>query len=377
MDGIDETFVAILDANPGLRPRLGNPDELRSNRMGRTLDRLKHRVIRPEPGIAESLQGGVITALNEEAIVSAALANKGGINLVASYEAFAVKMLGAIRQELIFARHRREAGAPPGWLAVPVIATSHTWENGKNEQSHQDPTFCEALAGEMTDVSRVLFPADWNSALAALRAAYGARASVWTLVVPKRRVPYRFAPEAAQALIERGGARVVGDGAARIAFVAIGAYQLTEALRAAARLQSHGVPAAVVYLIEPGRLRAPRDAIEAEVCLTDAEIEALLPRRCEALIVLTHTRPEPMTGVLRRIDRGPGRSFFLGYTNRGGTLDVAGMLFANRCTWAHAVASAAATLGIEAREWLDEREREALAARADPDPILAPIRAAR
>jgi hypothetical protein len=84
-----------------------------------------------------------------------------------------------------------------------------------------------------------------------------------------------------------------------------------------------------------------------------------------------------MTGVLRLIDRGPGRSFFLGYTNRGGTLDVAGMLFANRCTWAHAVASAAATLGIEAREWLDEREREALAARADPDPILAPIRAAR
>jgi len=374
MDGMDEAFVAIVDANPELRPRVGNPDELRSNRMGRTLERLKHRVIRPEPGIPESLHGAVITALNEEAVVSAALANKGGLNLVVSYEAFAVKMLGAIRQELVFARHQREAGSPPGWLAVPVVATSHTWENGKNEQSHQDPTFCEALLGEMTDVSRVLFPADWNSAVAALRAAYRAKGSVWALVVPKRPVPYRFEAAAAEALVERGGARLAGDGAERIAFVAIGAYQLAEALRAAERLRERGVAAAVVYLLEPGRLRVPRDAVEAESCLDDAAIEALLPRRCEAIVVLTHTRPEPITGVLRRMDRGPGRTIFLGYTSRGGTLDVAGMLFANRCTWAHAVAAAARTLGTGAREWLEAGEHDAIGGHGDPAPVLGPVR---
>jgi hypothetical protein len=59
-------------------------------------------------------------------------------------------------------------------------------------------------------------------------------------------------------------------------------------------------------------------------------IEALLPRRCEAVVVLSHTRPEPMTGVLHRLDRDPARTCFLGYVSRGGTLDVAGMLFANR-----------------------------------------------
>ena len=53
------------------------------------------------------LQGAVITALNEEAVVSAALANKGGMNLVVSYEAFAMKMIGALRQEIIFARHQK------------------------------------------------------------------------------------------------------------------------------------------------------------------------------------------------------------------------------------------------------------------------------
>ncbi len=99
MSAIDEHFCQIHDSNPGLRVRLGNPDELRSNRMDNTLDRLQHRVLHPEEGVAESIHGSVITALNEEAVVNAALGNKGGLNLVVSYEAFAVKMPGALRQE--------------------------------------------------------------------------------------------------------------------------------------------------------------------------------------------------------------------------------------------------------------------------------------
>jgi phosphoketolase len=67
---------------------------------------------------------------------------------------------------------------------VVTVATSHTWENGKNEQSHQDPTLAEALLGEMSDTSRVLFPVDANSAVAALRAAYASHGQFWTLVVP-------------------------------------------------------------------------------------------------------------------------------------------------------------------------------------------------
>lgn len=77
MEGIDQAFTALVAANPQLRVRVGNPDELRSNRMGRTLDLLKHRVVAPEQGVAESISGSVVTALNEEAVVSAALANKG------------------------------------------------------------------------------------------------------------------------------------------------------------------------------------------------------------------------------------------------------------------------------------------------------------
>ena len=38
MTALDEQFVAIAEANPGLRVRVGNPDELRSNKLDRTLD---------------------------------------------------------------------------------------------------------------------------------------------------------------------------------------------------------------------------------------------------------------------------------------------------------------------------------------------------
>src|SRR5690606_30649996 len=103
-------FCAIVGANPDLRPRVGNPDELKSNRMEQTLALLRHRVTDPEPGGPEAVCGAVITALNEEAVVAAALGNQGGINIAVTYEAFAVKMLGAVRQTVIFARHQRDAG---------------------------------------------------------------------------------------------------------------------------------------------------------------------------------------------------------------------------------------------------------------------------
>ena len=67
----------------------------------------------------------MVTALNEGAVASAALGNKGGINIIVTYEAFGAEMLGVVRQEIIFANHRKAAGRPPGWLSVPLVLTSH------------------------------------------------------------------------------------------------------------------------------------------------------------------------------------------------------------------------------------------------------------
>jgi phosphoketolase len=185
MAAVDDGFLAVVQANPSLRPRVGNPDEMRSNRMQRTLEALKFRVTAPEEGIPEAVDGAVVTALNEEAVACAALANKGGINIVATYEAFGAKMHGAVRQEIVFAEHLGRAGRPPGWLSIPLVLTSHAWENAKNEQSHQDPAMAEAMLAEASHVSRVVFPFDHNTAAATLAEVYRTRGQIWTLVVPK------------------------------------------------------------------------------------------------------------------------------------------------------------------------------------------------
>ncbi len=369
MQALDAWFVRLVDANPELRVRVGNPDELRSNKMGATLDRLRHRVNQPEAGIAESVDGAVITALNEEAVAGAALGNKGGLNLIVSYEAFAVKMLGLLRQEIIFARRQKETGLSPGWLSVPLVVSSHTWENAKNEQSHQDPTIGEALLGEMSDTSRVLFPVDANSALACLKTVYDGRSEIACLVVPKRPLPHRLDAAAAQALAAHGAVHVQGGaGAADIQLVAIGAYQLSEALKAADRFKARGVDALVTALAEPGRFRHPRDDIEAKFVVDDDGLDALFPAGLPRVIAC-HTRPEPMLGVLRRLDGGPARAAARGYISRGGTLDVAGLLFANHCSWAHLVEAASSVLRRPASEFLSDREVAALAGRGDPSAL--------
>lgn len=371
MTAIDEFFRALISDNPSLRPRVGNPDELGSNRLRGVLKDLKHRSNQPEND-DEAVDGQIITALNEEAVVSACLANKSGLNLVASYEAFCVRMLGAIRQDLIFARHQKEVGRPPRWLGFPVVATSHTWENGKNEQSHQDTTFCEALLGEMGDVSRVLFPADYNSTLAVLPSVYQERGRISCMVVPKRERPCVFNASEAQTLARHGALVVDEDtsaGEEPLLLIANGAYQLSEAIRACERLRDTGAPFRLVYIQEPGRFRQPRDLMEADTCMSEFERERLFPHRMHRRVALTHMRPEVFRGHLHTLFPQPVHSRVLGYINRGGTLNEAGMLFANHCSWGHVLAACAAVLDKPPGEWLSSAELAAVEGRGDPSVI--------
>jgi phosphoketolase len=364
MSALDRFYVDLVQANPHLRPRVGNPDELASNRLGGVLKALKHRVNAPESEL-EDLHGAVITALNEEAVVSACLANQGGLNLVASYEAFCVKMLGAVRQRIIFARQQKEVGRPAGWLGWPLVATSHTWENGKNQQSHQDTTFCEALLGEMSDMVRVLFPADHNAVLALLPGIYQARGQLACMVIAKRERPCIFTSEQAQQLAEQGAlvmAEQAGD--APVLLIAIGSYQLTEMQRAAERLSAAGCAWRLVYLQEPGRFRSARDSWEQEALASPELVAQLFPEHYERRVLLSHMRPEVARGHLWPLLGQQSR--VMGYLNRGGTLDEAGMLFANKATWAHVLQAAAELLGRPLADFLSSAEQAAVEGRGEP-----------
>src|SRR5690606_23474084 len=250
------------------------------------LKELKYRVSQTENALA-AVAGKIITAMNEEAVVSACLANQGGLKLVASYEAFCVKMLGAVRQTVIYARQQKEVGRPAGWLGFPVVATSHTWENGKNQQSHQDTTFCEALLGEMSDMVRVVFPADHNSALALLPTIYQARGQLACMVIPKRERSVYFDQAEAEQLA-RDGALVVEEvgGVDPLLLIANGSYQLEEMRRACQRLKAASCGYALVYVQLTGAFRAPRDQWEMETVADEATVGRLFPDHYERRVLL-------------------------------------------------------------------------------------------
>jgi phosphoketolase len=323
------------------------------------------------------VHGAVITALNEEAVASAALANKGGINLIHTYEAFGTKMHGALRQEVIFAVHCADAGRPQRWLSIPLVLTSHTWENGKNEQSHQDPGLAEAMLGELSHASRVVFPADFNTAAAVIERLYQTQGQFWTLVAPKAdAIPDLFTPAEARRMMAEGGLRLdwAGHAAdrAELVLVAVGAYQLGEVLRASRRLAAREVPHTVVYILEPGRFRRPRRAAERDHQAPLDVRAALFPDRPACRLLVTHTRPEPMLGLLEPL-HAPARSAVLGYVSEGGTYDTPGLLFVNRSSWAHVVAEAARLLGLERDRVLEPAERDALDGRRSPQGVIVPI----
>jgi len=369
--GLDDYFVDLAEVNSKLRIRVGNPDELSSNRFGKTLELLKHRVTKPEEGIAESITGKVITALNEEAVISACLANRKGLNLVVSYEAFAVKMLGAIRQALIFSRHQKESADPAGWLSLPVVATSHVWENGKNEQSHQDPTLCESLLNEMSDMARVVFPADANSAMATLKACYGDMGSIWNLVVAKSKVPVMLTPEQAQNLVEQGAICLRGHCQSEIQIIALGSFQLQQALLLSDRLTLNNQAHSLVYMLEPGRFRLARDEWEQDQQADEQLQYALFSNKVQQRLFFFHGHGEAILSCCRPLDLGPAKTLALGYINQGGTLDSEGMLFANKCTWAHAALQLARRLGRSDDVWLSAAELSAVLGRGDPYQLIS------
>ena len=232
----------------------------------------------------------------------------------------------------------------------------------------------EVLLGEPADVCRVLFVADHNTAAAALEGVYATRSQIWTLVIAKAgAIPDLFTPEEARQLLRDGGMRLPWAGHdadhARIILTAIGGYQLVEALSASARLAERGVGHAVVYLLEPGRFRAPRNEREARHIGPATLRTQLYPESVRPRLFLTHTRPEPMLGALAPLSTGD-RTVGLGFVNQGATLDVEGMLFVNRATWAHAVDAASRLLDVARDELLTADEQAALDHRRSPEGVL-------
>ncbi|MDP2859214.1 MAG: hypothetical protein Q8P50_14725 [Bacillota bacterium] len=142
--------------------------------------------------------------------------------------------------------------------------------------------------------------------------------------------------------------------------------------RASARLAERAVPHSVVYMLEPGRFRAPRSKGEqAHAAPADVKNQ-LYPDSAVARIFVTHTRPETMLGVLQPLSTG-SRTAALGFIVQGGTLTTPGLLFVNRCTWSHILEKAARLLRISRDELLTVEEQVALDGKASPEGVIIEV----
>jgi phosphoketolase len=101
--------------------------------------------------------------------------------------------------------------------------------------------------------------------------------------------------------------------------------------------------------------------------------DELFPDSVKARIFISHTRPESIAGVLRPLDTGARYTRTLGYLNRGGTFDVFGMLFANKCTWAYIVAAAAETVDRKSDDFLSRDELKAIKGKGDPEVLKSSV----
>jgi phosphoketolase len=123
-------------------------------------------------------------------------------------------------------------------------------------------------------------------------------------------------------------------------------------------------------MLEPGRFRAPRSEGERAHAAPSVLRDELYPDSVPKRVFVTHTRPEPLLGTLQPLHTGRDQTIALGFVAQGGTLTVPGMLFVNRCTWAHALAAVASVLGLPREELLTPEELAVLDGKASPEGVL-------
>jgi len=98
--------------------------------------------------------------------------------------------------------------------------------------------------------------------------------------------------------------------------------------------------------------------------------DALFPEGTAARLFVGHTRPEFLLGLVAPLHTGRGRTAALGFLGLGGTLTTSGMLFVNRCTWAHILQESARLAGLPRESLLSRGEMDVLDGRIAPEGIV-------
>jgi phosphoketolase len=146
-----------------------------------------------------------------------------------------------------------------------------------------------------------------------------------------------------------------------------GEHQIAEYV---SRLADRRIPHCVIYMIEPGKFRVPQSPGEEAHAASEQLCQELYPDSARSRVFVGHTRPEKLLGVLQRFNTGWEKTGALGFTNKGGTLTVEGMLFVNHTSWAHVAVEAARVLDMPREKFLEAEEVAALEGRGPVEGVI-------
>lgn len=174
----------------------------------------------------------------------ACLANQEGLNLLLASDDEASAMESVLMNALAFTEAQTLDDEPAPWLGLPVVTCY---------QENQSPGLAEALLEAESEVVRIMFPPDANSAMNCLKAVYGVPGVVSLLCLPDARLPV-LSPEQSGELVRNGALCLSGHCAAELQLVACGGLALAHARLVSRRLKAQGRPHSLVYVLEPARL---------------------------------------------------------------------------------------------------------------------------
>jgi hypothetical protein len=348
MAALDQYFCDITEVNPHLRVRLAAISGQALRQLPAAYDLLGERCAWPLQQTGYQMAGAVVESESGLEMVSVALGNQMGLNLVLLDSRKLPSALDPLLLSSRFARAQAMIDEPAPWLGIPLL-TSCDWWNAGVDSAPYLLAFTETLLAQPADQVRVMLIPDANTAMACLKACYGEFGVMVQLLLPADIASLCLDARQAEQLVAHGALCLAGNCAADVQLVACGAQALQVAQTVSLRLRAHDVSHSLVYVLEPGRFRQPRDNREQEHQADASLVDTLFPHHVRQRLVLTDLCPEVLISQCQPLDLGPQRTAILGYNrqypDRSGLDDVNALrVLADLC-------------GLPTNSWLTEGEQ--------------------
>jgi xylulose-5-phosphate/fructose-6-phosphate phosphoketolase len=316
--------------------RIFCPDELASNRLGKTLDASPRGFVWPIAANDEHVayDGRILETLSEHNcegwLEGYVLTGRHG--LFPCYEAFLPIVDGMVNQYGKFLKSAAEVPWRKPVASLNLLLTSEGWRQDHNGYSHQGPGFLNTLLNRKKTVIRVYLPPDANTLISTIDHCLRSRGYINAIASNKYPQPVWLTPDEAVAHCTKGvgewrWAGTAGDAAPDVVLASAGAIPTMETL-AAAWLLKRDLPELKTRVVNVTDLLSIATPNMHPHGIPHPEFEALFGT-VTPVVFAFHGYPSALKEIL--FDRwNPLRFHIRGYEEEGTTTTPFSLLVQNR-----------------------------------------------